>query len=318
MVKGVSLMCSARWEYLKNDIPDIVIIALSNLVVSTSHWFEFKKRLEVDNVDDLLDRLSTDQSLCSKIENLFKTKYRDILDYTVKIVGDLRREGIAFIPFNSPDYPEGLREYRLKGRLYRPLGLYVKPPISLKRKFIAVVGTRRCSDWGREIARETGRVIASKGFTLITGLAKCIDASAMLGALEVGGLTVGVRPWLKPLTLPSESKRIIERYKERVAVISEHYEKPPIRPKILYYLRNRIIAGMAELVVVVEARPEGGSMHQITWALKQGKPLAIYEHPDVGSDYYKAYKKYTKYSQTIILKDIDDLKVHLEAISKAN
>jgi predicted Rossmann fold nucleotide-binding protein DprA/Smf involved in DNA uptake len=83
---------------------------------------------------------------------------------------------------------------------------------------------------------------------------------------------------------------------------------------MLYYMRNRIIAGMSDLVVVVEARPEGGSMHQITWSIRCGKRLAIYEHPDPKSEYYKAYQRYRSYSRTVALKTIEDLGELLETL----
>jgi len=89
---------------------------------------------------------------------------------------------------------------------------------------------------------------------------------------------------------------IVEAYRDRVVLAAEHFRKPSIRTlRMLYYLRNRIIAGMARLVVVVEARERGGSMHQVEWALKRGRPLAIFEHPDKDSIYYRAYLKYVEY-----------------------
>jgi predicted Rossmann fold nucleotide-binding protein DprA/Smf involved in DNA uptake len=81
-------------------------------------------------------------------------------------------------------------------------------------------------------------------------------------------------------------------------------------------MRNRIIAGMSDLVIVVEARPEGGSMHQITWSIRYGKRLAIYEHPDPESEYYKAYQKYRGYSGTVTLKTTEDLRKLLERLQE--
>jgi DNA processing protein len=188
--------------------------------------------------------------------------------------------------------------------------------VSLHGRFVGVVGTRDCSEWGRRVAWETGRLVVQAGFTLVTGLAECIDASATLGALEAGGLAIGIRPWLKPLQLPGESRRLLEAYGDRIALASEHYTKPPLSPKMLYYMRNRIIAGMSDLVVVVEARPEGGSMHQITWSIKYGKQLAIYEHPDPESEYHKAYQRYRSYSRTVILKTVEDLRELLERLQE--
>lgn len=214
---------------------------------------------------------------------------------------------VVFISCDSYDFPQKLREYR-----YCPTGLYVTPPVSLNMRFIAVVGARECSAWGREVAWESGSIIASEGFTLVTGLASGVDVSASLGALETGGLVVGVRPWLKPLNLPSEAREVLRYHYGRVVITSEHYIRPTAKVETLYFLRNRLIAGMAELVVVVEAKPGGGSMHQITWTLKQGKPLAIYKHINERSTYYRAYEEFIKHKGVIILKDVDDLRRYIE------
>jgi DNA processing protein len=307
-------MSLAKWRLVEAGELDITTIALSKLTVPRHRWLEFRKLIGVNNVDELIDRILADRSLLDWIRKVIYTRYRGVLGEAAALAEELKREGVAFIPFYSPDYPEALRRYRLGTSVYRPLGLYVKPPVSLNGRFVGVVGTRDCSEWGRRVAWETGRLVAQAGFTLVTGLAECIDASATLGALEAGGLAVGIRPWLKPLQLPLESRRLLEAYGDRIALASEHYIKPPVSPRMLYYMRNRIIAGMSNLVVVVEARPEGGSMHQITWSIRCGKRLAIYEHPDPKSEYYKAYQRYRSCSGTVTLKTIEDLGELLETL----
>jgi len=309
-------MSLAKWRLVEVGELDITTIALSKLTVPRHRWLEFKRLIGVNNVDELIDRILADRSLLDRVRKVIYTRYRGVLGEAAALAEELKREGVAFIPFYSPDYPEALRRYRLEAPVYRPLGLYVKPPVSLRSRFVGVVGTRDCSEWGRRVAWETGRLVAQAGFTLVTGLAECIDASATLGALEAGGLAIGIRPWLKPLQLPLESRRLLEAYGDRIALASEHYTKPPVSPKILYYMRNRIIAGMSDLVVVVEARPEGGSMHQITWSIRCGKRLAIYEHPDPKSEYYKAYQKYKNYNGTVVLKTTEDLRELLERLQK--
>jgi predicted Rossmann fold nucleotide-binding protein DprA/Smf involved in DNA uptake len=307
-------MSLAKWRLVEAGELDITTIALSNLAVPRHRWLEFRKLIGVNNVDELIDRILADRSLLDGIRKVIYTRYRGVLGEAAALAEELKREGVAFIPFYSPDYPEALRRYRLEAPVYRPLGLYVKPPVSLRNRFVGVVGTRDCSEWGRRVAWETGRLVVQAGFTLVTGLVECIDTSATLGALEAGGLAIGIRPWLKPLQLPGESRRLLEVYEDRIALASEHYIKPSVSPKTLYYMRNRIIAGMSDLVVVVEARPEGGSMHQITWSIRCGKRLAIYEHPDPKSEYYKAYQRYRSYSRTVTLKTTEDLGELLETL----
>jgi len=307
-------MSLAKWRLVEAGELDITTIALSKLTVPRHRWLEFKRLIGVNNVDELIDRILANRSLLGEIRKVIYARYRGALDEAVALAEELKREGVAFIPFYSPDYPEALRRYRLEAPVYRPLGLYVRPPVSLNGRFVGVVGTRSCTKWGRGVAWETGRLVAQAGFTLVTGLAECIDASATLGALEAGGLAIGIRPWLKPLQLPLESRRLLEAYGDRIALASEHYIKPPVSPRMLYYMRNRVIAGMSDLVVVVEARPEGGSMHQITWSIRCGKQLAIYEHPDPKSEYYKAYQRYRRHTRVITLKRVEDLRKLLETL----
>ncbi|CCC80918.1 DNA-processing protein DprA [Thermoproteus tenax] len=196
--------------------------------------------------------------------------------------------GAFATPFFDPRYPCELLRYPAYGDvLYPPLMLYWSREFNAnERPAVAVVGTRRCSSWGRKTARELGRALASRGYAVVTGLAECVDAEAARGALDAGGIVVGVRPWLRPLELPRESAPLAKR----VVIVSERLEKPRGDVRRLYFLRNRIIAGMAKAVVVVEAREGGGTMHQIELGLRRGKPVYIMK--PASEDYLPAYKAF--------------------------
>lgn len=212
-----------------------------------------------------------------------------------RLLGELVAEGVWVTPFFSERYPCELLRYPARGDyLYPPLMLYwlgqrIDPN---EKPAVAVVGTRRCSAAGRALAREIGKMLARLGLFLVTGLAECVDAEAARGALEEGGVVIGVRPWLRPLSLPREARQLLGRLGRGLVIVSENPSKPARGSvKRLYFLRNRIIAGMARLVVVVEALPGGGSMHQVELALRRGKPVAIHEPPQ-GTPYHEAYKVY--------------------------
>jgi len=199
---------------------------------------------------------------------------------------------IGIIGIESPLYPRELRNYR-EG--FPPSTLYAMPPADLgPHTYVGVVGTRTCSDWGRMTAYEVGRLVARLGLWLVNGFAECVDASASPGALDAGGFVVGVRPWLKPFTIPQETKRIWWDHRDRVILVSENYRRPPSHHARLYYFRNRLIAGMSKMVVVVEAKPGGGTMHMEGWALGHGKPIAVFEHPDKGSAYHRGFMEFVK------------------------
>ncbi|RUM46724.1 MAG: hypothetical protein DSY37_04600 [Hyperthermus sp.] len=236
-----------------------------------------------------------DDELAEFIEALSNTVQETMVEDARKQLGKLIDGGVWITPFTSRLYPCELLRYPARGdHLYPPLVLYwIGARINTNEKpAIAVVGTRRCSSRGRRLAREIGRMLAKHGLILVTGLAECIDTEAARGALEEGGVVIGVRPWLKPLSLPQEAKQLLRYLHSGLAVTSENPLKPARGSvKRLYFLRNRIIAGMAKLVIVVEAQPTGGSMHQIELALKRGKPVAIYK-PKPNTPHYKAYENY--------------------------
>ena len=237
-----------------------------------------------------------------------------LMDSAVAEVKRVLAMGVEVIPFFFERYPCELLRYRTgTDFIYPPLVLYaMRLHIDVNsRPAVAIVGTRRCSAWGRTAAFELGKRIAERNLLLVTGLAEGIDVSAALGAIEGGGYVIGVRPWLAPLTLPHESRRVVEESSGRVAVVSENLFKPGSSSRrainYLYYLRNRIIAGMSRVVIVVEARdhPHSGSMHQIELALKRGKPVVVLEHPEQGSTYWRAFEKYVSKGARVA-RDLDE------------
>lgn len=274
-------------------------------------WREVRERvyrvLGVSNTEELL-RSIMDLRGCKPIEDRL-VQFFEALKKVVDehCLGTAHREvrwmlsmGIEIIPFYSSRYPCELLRYRTgTDFIYPPLVLYARNLLvdPNSRPIIAVVGTRRCSEWGRRVAYELGRELASRGIVVVTGLAEGIDASAALGAVEARGYVIGVRPWLEPPSLPEESRRLVERHGDRISLVSENPFKPASSRRAvnyLYYLRNRIIAGMAKAVIVVEARlePHSGSMHQIELALKRGKPVVIMRHPEKDSVYWRAFETY--------------------------
>jgi len=256
--------------------------------------------LGVKNTEELIQRI-VDVREC-RVRSSWLTRFYEALRRVVPDAKEAQRqleklaaEGVWVTPFTSKFYPCELLRYPAHGDyLYPPLmlyrlGVHLNPN---EKPAVAVVGTRKCSGEGRRLAREVGRILARHGLILVTGLAECIDAEAAQGAVEEGGIVIGVRPWLKPLSLPQESKRLLSHIHNNLIIVSENpYKTSRGSIKRLYFLRNRIIAGMAKLVIVVEARPDGGSMHQIELALKRGKPVAVYEPPP-GTPYHEAYRQY--------------------------
>ncbi len=153
---------------------------------------------------------------------------------------------------------------------------------ALERPRVAVVGTRRCTHAGRVTARQLGRDLSTAGVCVVSGLARGIDAEAHHGALEgvgAGGVApVAVVGTGLDVVYPSANAELWGRVAEVGAVLSEY----PLgtRPQAWRFpARNRIIAGLADVVVVVESHGRGGSLHTVDAALERDRPVMAVPGP---------------------------------------
>jgi len=136
---------------------------------------------------------------------------------------------------------------------------------ALEQPRIAIVGTRAATTHGLADAREIGAFCARAGLTVVSGLAIGIDAAAHEGALDAGGLTIGVVATGLDVVYPRRHARLYERVRERGLVMTEN--PPGTHPNEWRFpVRNRIIAGLARAVVVVEAKEKGGTSSTVRYA----------------------------------------------------
>jgi DNA processing protein len=124
---------------------------------------------------------------------------------------------------------------------------------------VTIVGSRRPSGYGRDIARELGREIAAAGFAVVSGMAMGIDSCAHEGALEAGGLTIAVLGTGVDVPYPPRATRLYERIVERGVVVSELPPGTQAR-RWMFPARNRIMAALGRMTLVVEARERSGSL----------------------------------------------------------
>jgi DNA processing protein len=145
-------------------------------------------------------------------------------------------------------------------------------PELLARRAAAVVGARSCSPYGTQVARMLGREFAAAGLVVVSGLARGIDGEAHRGALEADGLTVAVLGCGIDRDYPASNAQLARRIEERGLVVSEY--EPGIEPAPWRFpARNRIIAGLCEAVVVVEARERSGALITADFALEEGREV---------------------------------------------
>ncbi len=179
----------------------------------------------------------------------------------------LAKAGATFITTRDAGYPRLLKEINDP-----PIGLYRKGQYELEQPCIAIVGSRRTTLYGQAVAKRLGADLARLGFCVVSGLARGIDTAAHEGALSVGGKTAAVLGTGLDIIYPSENLDLYRRIAESGAVLSEFpFGRKADRQS--FAMRNRIISGMSEAVVVVESDVSGGAMITSRFAGEQGRLL---------------------------------------------
>jgi DNA processing protein len=178
------------------------------------------------------------------------------------------KAAIKIVPFTDPIYPA-----RLRLIADPPPFLYVKGEIrNQDERAVAVVGSRSASDYGRRVARDLCRGLASLGFTVVSGMARGIDGAAHEAALNAGGRTLAVLGCGVDRAYPREHDKLYQRITENGAVMSEFPLGTGPVP-FNFPVRNRLISGLSLGVVVVEATEKSGSLITASLALEQGREV---------------------------------------------
>ena len=164
---------------------------------------------------------------------------------------------------------------RLRAIYDPPPALYLRgqgEPELLGQRAVAVVGARSCSPYGGHVARMLGRELAGAGLVVVSGLARGVDGEAHRGALDAGGLTIAVLGCGIDRDYPAANAQLSRRIEKDGLVVSEY--EPGVEPAPWRFpARNRIIAGVSEAVVVVEARERSGALITADFALEEGRDV---------------------------------------------
>lgn len=182
-----------------------------------------------------------------------------------------REKGIGILPVADCAYPD-----RLRNTPDAPIVLYYKGilPDWDSIPFIGVVGTRKASAYGLQVAYQMGGQIAGSGGAIVSGGASGVDAAAMQGALDVGFPAVGVLGCGVDVVYPRSNRRLFEAVVDRGCLISEY---PPTEEPLHWHFpaRNRIISGISSGVLVVEAPQKSGALITARFALEQGRDVFV-------------------------------------------
>lgn len=248
------------------------LLVLSQSTGFSKHHFEKLKESKtllsdfVSNPADLMGLFSQDE-LTKLAESIQKAKTKIQVG---KIQEQCTKNGVRILSFDDPHYPKLLQEIHNP-----PLILYVKGTLIPEDEIaIAMVGSRHATPYGIRVARRIAYELSGAGVTVVSGLARGIDAYAHRGALEGRGRTLAVLGCGIDIIYPKENLELYQKISENGAILSEY----PIGTEPMAYhfpVRNRIIAGLSHGVLVVEAGHRSGSLITATFATEAGREIYV-------------------------------------------
>lgn len=186
-----------------------------------------------------------------------------------RLLSEAERKNIKIVTLDDPDYPE-----RLASISAPPLALFMRGRTELLdyENGLGVIGSRRPTHYGVTMADEFSKSLSRKGFTIISGMAMGIDAMAHQAALESGGNTIAVFGGGVDICYPQTNYDIFLEMCEKGLILSE-YEPGEAHVSIHFPARNRIISGLSDAVLVVEAALRSGTLITADFALEQNKDV---------------------------------------------
>lgn len=262
------------WLSNRKNIGPIKIEALLRQYGCAEEVFHMSKAALLDCKEHCLgeagQRLFTEEDIASLLTD------RDIEKMREEYHG-LMEKGIRFITREDGEYPEQLRPIYAA-----PFSIYVKGSLPAKEsKCLSVVGARDCSPYGREMARYLAGAVAKEGIVVISGLARGIDTYSHQGALSAGGFTYAVLGCGIDTCYPRENIGLYMEIQQHGGILSEY--APGTKPFAGNFpMRNRIISGLSDAILIIEARKKSGSLITVDMGLEQGKE--IYALPGRATD----------------------------------
>lgn len=243
-------------------------------------WMTYIKDMWRCKAENILEVFGTPEELYHSHEDILKKSRilseediynvivsRNTIDIEVKW-SELERKGILFTTCERNDYPKSLLQYKEK-----PLWLYYKGKLpNADEKMIGMVGARNCSIYGKIMSETISEQVGIYGVSVVSGLARGIDAAAHRGALRGGAKTYAVLGCGVDVCYPRDNIELYMKIQEQGCIMSEYI--PGAEPlKWRFPERNRIISMLSDVVAVVEAKKNSGSLITTDYALQYGKEI---------------------------------------------
>lgn len=248
----------AHWLYSINGIGSKTIRHILAQVGTPEALY----RLPKEKIENILPPSNRKQELAEKVA-VSRQKHEIWEEYL-----SLEDRQIKFTCLGHTDYP-----YRLSNISDAPYGIYYQGKLpEQSRPAVAVIGARNCSEYGRRMAKHFGSELAMMGVQVISGMARGIDGIGQKAALEAGGYSLGVLGCGVDICYPEENRALYDMLCLKGGICSEYL--PGILPRnSLFPPRNRIISGLSDIVLVIEAKNRSGTLITVDMALEQGKEV---------------------------------------------
>jgi DNA processing protein len=199
------------------------------------------------------------------IERVLAARQKVDLD---QVWAKIESQGIKILTWQDKEYPARLKEVDQSPPVLYVRGEYLSDDLFA----VAIVGTRRVTPYGRQVTEELAAFLAANGITVVSGLARGVDAIAHQTALKAGGRTLGVLGSGVDKIYPPEHQKLAEQMIERGAILSDYAPgTPPVASN--FPPRNRIISGLSLAVVVIEAGETSGALITAEFAAVQGREI---------------------------------------------
>lgn len=232
-------------------------------VMNNNLYWLWLSKININNKIELLEKYKTP-------ENIWKgSKQASNIEYFQKHYEYMQKHNITMITIQDEKYPQ-----KLKNISNPPIVLYIKGNSNiLQNKALAMVGCRLCTEYGEIVAKHISYDLAKNNVTVISGLARGIDTYSHMGAIAGNGKTIAVVGNGLDIVYPNENKILAEKIIETGGAIISEYIVGTKPEKKNFPERNRIISGLSEGVIVVEARARSGTFITVDYALEQGREV---------------------------------------------
>lgn len=209
----------------------------------------------------------------------------EIINLAKKELNKAEKEKVKIVFIRDKEFPE-----KLKTISYPPLFLYVKGEFLQDKNLIAIIGSRKPTSYGKEVAYKFSKKLAENDIGIVSGLARGIDSISHTGALDGNGYTIGVLGCGIDIVYPAENRELFEKIVKNGGAIISEFPFGTKPKKENFPMRNRIISGLCEGIIIIEAGRKSGTLITAKWALNQGReifaiPGSIFSSQSEGTHY---------------------------------